>query len=73
MQANAAQTGVTASMSGLVLSAFFLLCLYFYYIWENKRRDRKYGTAEATTVGEELQDELSNKTDREIESFRYVL
>jgi hypothetical protein len=60
-------------MSGLVLSIFFLLCLYFYYTYENRRRDKLYGSPEEMTVGAELQDELSNKTDREIESFRYVL
>lgn len=60
-------------MSGLVLSLFFLLCLYSYYSWENRRRDRLYGSPEQMTVGAELQDELSNKTDREIESFRYLL
>lgn len=60
-------------MSGLVLSLFFLICLYSYYTWENRRRDKLYGLPEQITVGAELQDELSNKTDREIESFRYLL
>lgn len=60
-------------MSGLILSLFFLLCLYSYYTWENRRRDRLYGSSEQITVGAELQDELSNKTDREIDSFRYLL
>ncbi|CAG7965821.1 unnamed protein product [Penicillium olsonii] len=66
-------TGIKASMSGLVLSLFFLICLYVYYRWENRRRDKLYGLPEQLTVGAELQDELSNKTDREIESFRYLL
>jgi hypothetical protein len=60
-------------MSGLILSLFFLLCLYSYYTWENRRRDRVYGSPQQMTVGAELQDELSNKTDREIDSFRYLL
>lgn len=60
-------------MSGLILSLFLLLSLYSYYTRENRRRDRLYGSAEQITVGAELQDELSNKTDREIESFRYLL
>lgn len=60
-------------MSGLVLSIGFLICLYSYYTYENHRRDRLYGAVETVTVGAELQDELSNKTDREIESFRYIL
>ncbi|OQE46524.1 hypothetical protein PENCOP_c001G06015 [Penicillium coprophilum] len=66
-------TGIKASMSGLILSVFFLLCLYSYYTWENRRRDRLYGSPEQMSVGAELQDELSNKTDREIDSFRYLL
>ncbi|CAP81007.1 Pc12g13800 [Penicillium rubens Wisconsin 54-1255] len=66
-------TGIRASMSGLVLSLFLLICLYTYYTWENRRRDRLYGSPEQMTVGAELQDEISNKTDREIESFRYLL
>lgn len=60
-------------MSGLVLSIFFLTCLYFYYIYENRRRDRLYGRPEEMTSGAELENELFNKTDTEIESFRYLL
>lgn len=60
-------------MSGLLLSVGFLIALYVYYTYENRRRDRLYGSPEEITVGEELQDELSNKTDREIDSFRYIL
>ncbi|KAJ5652911.1 hypothetical protein N7507_010337 [Penicillium longicatenatum] len=66
-------TGIKAAMSGLVLSIFFLAILYVYYTWENRRRDRVYGSPGQMTVGAELQDELSSKTDREIESFRYLL
>ncbi|KAJ5691811.1 hypothetical protein N7462_001234 [Penicillium macrosclerotiorum] len=66
-------TGIKAGMSGLILSIFFLALLFFYYTWENRRRDRLYGRPEEMTVGAELQDELSNKTDREINSFRYIL
>ncbi|OQE21757.1 hypothetical protein PENSTE_c011G04086 [Penicillium steckii] len=66
-------TGIKAAMSGLVLSIFFLIVLYFYYIYENRRRDRLYGRPEDITVSAELRDELSNKTDTEIESFRYLL
>ncbi|KAJ5198674.1 uncharacterized protein N7498_007791 [Penicillium cinerascens] len=66
-------TGMKAAMSGLILSIGFLFALYLYYTYENRRRDRLYGSAETITVGAELQDELSNKTDRQIESFRYIL
>ncbi|KAJ6090059.1 hypothetical protein N7467_005275 [Penicillium canescens] len=67
------QTGIKAAMAGLAFGIFFLICLYVFYIWENRRRDRLYGSPREITEGEELQDELSNKTDHEIESFRYVL
>lgn len=57
----------------MVLSAFFLVCLYMYYAWANRRRNKRYRLPEEMTVGEEMQEELSNKTDWEIESFRYIL
>ncbi|KAJ5336079.1 hypothetical protein MYU51_009501 [Penicillium brevicompactum] len=66
-------TGIKASMSGLAFGIFFLICLYVYYVFENRRRDRLYGSPREMTEREELQDEISNKTDHEIESFRYVL
>lgn len=60
-------------MSGLVLGIFWLGCLFAYYAWENKRRDRVHGRPSDISTVDEMQDELSNKTDREIPSFRYVL
>lgn len=60
-------------MSGLVLGIFWCGCLFAYYSWENKRRDRLYGRPSDVSTADEVQDELSNKTDREIQSFRYVL
>lgn len=59
-------------MCGLVLGMGFLLGLLAYYILENHRRDRVYGLPSETTENEELAQELSNRTDREIPSFRYV-
>ena len=67
------QTGLEECVCGYCLAAFFFICLYIYYTWENKRRDRRYGRPEELTVAQELEDELSNKTDWEITSFRYVL
>ncbi|KAJ5873725.1 uncharacterized protein N7529_002155 [Penicillium soppii] len=66
-------TGIKAAMSGLAFGIFFLICLYVFYVWENRRRDKLYGSPRELTESEELQDELSNKTDHEIESFRYLL
>ncbi|KAI9372628.1 hypothetical protein BJX61DRAFT_542567 [Aspergillus egyptiacus] len=65
-------TGMKAAISGLSLGAFFLVCLLVYYLGENRRRDRVYGSPEQLTEEEERAQGLSNKTDLEIESFRKV-
>ncbi len=62
-----------AAVSGLALGAFFLFCLLLYYLFENKRRDAKYGPPAQLTEEEERVHALSNKTDLEIESFRYMI
>jgi tetrahydromethanopterin S-methyltransferase subunit F len=67
------QTGLIASVSGLAIGVLFLIALLFYYIWENRRRDRLYGVPRSLSTVEELEDELSNKTDKQLHSFRYVL
>ncbi|KAL2810160.1 major facilitator superfamily domain-containing protein [Aspergillus granulosus] len=66
-------TGMTASVSGLALGIFFLTCLLLYYIWENKRRDAKYGRPADMSEAEMIAEGMSNKTDLEITSFRYLL
>ncbi|KAL4886717.1 major facilitator superfamily domain-containing protein [Aspergillus karnatakaensis] len=67
------QTGMTASVAGLSFGVFFLILLLAYYSYENKRRDRVYGPAGGFSESEEVAQGLSNKTDLEIPSFRYVL
>jgi hypothetical protein len=62
-----------AAISGLALGAFFLTCLLCYYLYENRRRDAKYGPPTQLTEEEERAHALSNKTDLEIESFRYLI
>lgn len=62
-----------AAISGLAFGAFFLICLLVYYVFENQRRDRSYGPPAQMTETEELTLGLSNRTDLEIEDFRYVL
>lgn len=62
-----------AAVSGLALGAFFLVCLLVYYIVENKRRDSLYGPPTQLSEEEERAQGLSNKTDLEIESFRYLM
>ncbi|KAI9373345.1 major facilitator superfamily domain-containing protein [Aspergillus egyptiacus] len=66
-------TGMTASVAGLAFGVVFLILLLLYYYYENRRRDRLYGPPEQFTESEEVAQGLSNKTDLEIESFRYVL
>lgn len=61
------------AISGLALGTFFLCCLIIYYVLENRRRDLVYGPASQLTDEEERQQGLLNKTDLEIESFRYVI
>ncbi|KAL4907220.1 hypothetical protein BDW74DRAFT_189742 [Aspergillus multicolor] len=66
-------TGMTAAVSGLSLGVFFIILLLVYYSWENRRRDRLYGPPGQFTESEEVAEGLSNKTDLEIPSFRYIL
>ncbi|KAL3450360.1 major facilitator superfamily domain-containing protein [Aspergillus insuetus] len=66
-------TGMAASVAGLALGIFFLTCLLVYYIWENKRRDAKYGTPVELSDAQAIAEGMSDKTDLEIESFRYML
>ncbi|KAJ9645412.1 hypothetical protein H2204_000991 [Knufia peltigerae] len=67
------QTGLIASVSGLALGIVFLVALLFYYIWENRRRDKLYNSRSPSTSAGEPPEEVSNKTDRQLSSFRYVL
>lgn len=62
-----------SAIAGLSLAVCSLVGLYAYYSWENKRRDRVYGSPDALPIGQQLQLELLNVTDKENESFRYVL
>lgn len=72
-QAPSYPTGIRATLSGFCLGVFFLASLLAYYKWENKRRDRAYGEAIVTSEIEEIAEELSNKTDRQLSTFRYTL
>lgn len=62
-----------SAIAGLSFGICSLVGLYVYYSWENKRRDRVYGSPDALTIDQQLQMELLNVTDQENESFRYVL
>lgn len=66
-------TGIRAVMSAFALSVFFLVVLFAYYVWENKRRDYKFSNMTGVTDSEELTEDISNKTDRQLKGFRYTL
>ncbi|KAL2816615.1 MFS general substrate transporter [Aspergillus cavernicola] len=65
-------TGLRGVLIGFALAIFFLVLLYIYYEYENRRRDRKYGPAHQTPTDYVTEDFL-NLTDRQIPSFRYTL
>ncbi|KAE8443146.1 hypothetical protein EG329_002315 [Mollisiaceae sp. DMI_Dod_QoI] len=65
-------TGIKALLCGFALGVFFLFCLWFYYIYENRRRDKKYGLPTGISETEELEEDISNKTDMELIHFRYL-
>lgn len=71
------QKGIRATLAGYGLATFFTFALFLYYIFENKRRDVKYGlpatVSESMSESEEQELEVSNKTDRELTDFRYIL
>ena len=45
----------------------------FYYIFENRRRDKKYGVSiqQSETEDESVEDKL-NLSDRQMKNFRYL-
>jgi hypothetical protein len=57
---------------GFALAIFFLILLYIYYEYENRRRDRKHGPPGRANTDYVAEDFL-NLTDRQIPSFRYIL
>ncbi|KAB8249361.1 major facilitator superfamily domain-containing protein [Aspergillus flavus] len=66
-------SGIEATLCGLVLGVFFLGCLFVYYIWENKRRDRQHGVMNEGLDVHDLVEEQNRKTDRQIPGFRYTI
>jgi len=61
--------GIAASLAGLCLGACFIVRLRFWYGFENRRRERQYGSPDATVlfVDQELTDRENKK------QFRYLL
>ncbi|KAL4790100.1 hypothetical protein BDV19DRAFT_394428 [Aspergillus venezuelensis] len=69
-------TGQKGVLAGFALAIFFLILLYIYYEFENRRRDRKYGpVGQGQGHGsiDYVTEDLLNRTDRQIPSFRYTL
>ncbi|KAJ5963102.1 hypothetical protein N7481_013407 [Penicillium waksmanii] len=66
-------SGIQASLCGLALGVFFLGCLLAYYAWENKRRDRQNGIVSEDLDAHDIIEEIHDKTDKEIPTFRYAL
>ncbi|KAL4809896.1 MFS general substrate transporter [Aspergillus unguis] len=66
-------TGLKGVLAGFSLAIFFLVMLYIYYVFENRRRDRKYGPVDQDGVSDYDEENFLNHTDRQITSFRYVL
>jgi hypothetical protein len=51
----------------------FLGCLFAYYAWENKRRDRQDGIVSEDSDAQDIVEDMRNRTDQEILNFRYTL
>jgi hypothetical protein len=72
-QAPGYSTGIRATLSGFALGIFFLVLLLAYYVCENKRRDRVFGLVTEISESQDLAEDLSNKTDMQLQNFRYTL
>jgi hypothetical protein len=62
--------GIKACLAGFCLGVFWLVCLFVYLVWENRRRARNTDVDLDAPVSREVL--LEDKTDREIPR-RYVL
>ncbi|EHK25581.1 uncharacterized protein TRIVIDRAFT_31825 [Trichoderma virens Gv29-8] len=72
-QAPSYSRGIRATLAGYGLAIFFVFSLFLYYFFENRRRNTKFGLPADASESDELEAEISNKTDRELANFRYVL
>ncbi|KAL2830983.1 MFS general substrate transporter [Aspergillus pseudoustus] len=66
-------TGLRGVLVGFALAIFFLILLFIYYEYENRRRDKKYGPAHLQAEADYVTEDFMNLTDRQIPSFRYTL
>ncbi|EMT72223.1 hypothetical protein FOC4_g10000416 [Fusarium odoratissimum] len=63
--------GIKASLIGLALATFWVLCLRIYLTWQNKKRDRN--SSEETGAVQRQILLMEDKTDWEVAACRYVL
>ncbi|KAF6519557.1 hypothetical protein HZS61_015974 [Fusarium oxysporum f. sp. conglutinans] len=63
--------GIKASLIGLALATFWVLCLRIYLSWQNKKRDRN--SSEETGAVQRQILLMEDKTDWEVAACRYVL
>ena len=68
-------TGITASLCGFCLGCFFLLSMRLYLMWENRRRNRKYGVVDAASnLAEDAATTAdTDLTDKQNTNFRYMM
>lgn len=60
---------IAAFVSIIVLE----IILFVYLVWENRRRDRKYGKVDRTQeIAEPLEEDFLDLTDKEQPHFRYM-
>ncbi|KAE8168423.1 major facilitator superfamily domain-containing protein [Aspergillus tamarii] len=64
-------SGFLAMLICFVISLVLSLCLRYYLIWENNRRDR-LGHVDSGDSVENLDATILDKTDKELSQFRYV-
>ena len=66
-------TGIRATLSGFALGDLFLALLLAYYVWENRRREKIFGSVTEISEAQDLTEDVSNQTDMQLQNFRYAL
>lgn len=63
------QTGFRGMIASFIVLIFLAITLMVYLIWQNRQRDHKYGKVDPNVPQE---DNFLDKTDKELEYFRYT-
>ncbi|KAI5301490.1 hypothetical protein KEM56_001668 [Ascosphaera pollenicola] len=64
-------TGIRSTISAFAFSLFFIILLFLYYIFENKRRNSKYGRPEDLPEEADVNEMITEHTDRTITGFSH--